>query len=169
MSIGDIYNIKNGYENRQSNMTSSVINKTRKSTNENIKEYSNQPEEPFIATEPRQESNNRNSYTFNNDNTSLSDCVYKPVMTQQDLLSCGLQGTSVPKTVPQPHNYNTADKMSLILNAQRELFLLGYYQSEPNGVFDDNTREALKRFQSSRGIPVTGLIDFNTKRILRIK
>ncbi len=40
---------------------------------------------------------------------------------------------------------------------QQALFQRGYLSKEPTGVYDDATREAMKRYQAENGFPATGL------------
>jgi len=40
---------------------------------------------------------------------------------------------------------------------QQALMKSGYLSSEPNGRWDDQTREAMRRYQADNGFPVTGL------------
>lgn len=46
-----------------------------------------------------------------------------------------------------------------VLSVQRKLKEYGYFDGEPDGVFDDLTREAVERFQMVNGLPVTGIAD----------
>jgi hypothetical protein len=50
----------------------------------------------------------------------------------------------------------------IIANVQAELQRLGYYPYEADGIFGPLTQEALARFQSDHGIPVTGALDPQT-------
>jgi peptidoglycan hydrolase-like protein with peptidoglycan-binding domain len=40
---------------------------------------------------------------------------------------------------------------------QQALFRAGYLNQEPTGVYDDATRNAMRRFQTENGFPATGL------------
>jgi len=40
---------------------------------------------------------------------------------------------------------------------QRALIRAGYLPAEPTGKWDDQTREAMRRYQTDHGFPVTGL------------
>jgi len=44
-----------------------------------------------------------------------------------------------------------------IQEIQQALVKTGYLSSEPNGRWDDATRDAMRRFQTDRGFPATGL------------
>src|SRR5208282_3560277 len=44
-----------------------------------------------------------------------------------------------------------------IQEIQQALVKTGYLSAEPNGRWDDQTREAMRRYQADHGFPVTGL------------
>jgi peptidoglycan hydrolase-like protein with peptidoglycan-binding domain len=44
-----------------------------------------------------------------------------------------------------------------IQEIQQALVQAGYLKEEPNGRWDDQTREAMRRYQVDHGFPVTGL------------
>jgi peptidoglycan hydrolase-like protein with peptidoglycan-binding domain len=44
-----------------------------------------------------------------------------------------------------------------IQEIQQALVRAGYLKEEPNGHWDDQTREAMRRYQADHGFPVTGL------------
>jgi peptidoglycan hydrolase-like protein with peptidoglycan-binding domain len=44
-----------------------------------------------------------------------------------------------------------------IQEIQQALVQAGYLKEEPNGRWDDQTREAMHRYQADHGFPVTGL------------
>jgi len=44
-----------------------------------------------------------------------------------------------------------------IQEIQQALFQAGYLNAQPNGRWDDQTREAMRRYQADHGFPVTGL------------
>ena len=46
-----------------------------------------------------------------------------------------------------------------VLSVQRKLKEYGYFESDPDGVFADTTRQAVERFQMVNGLPVTGVAD----------
>jgi peptidoglycan hydrolase-like protein with peptidoglycan-binding domain len=47
-----------------------------------------------------------------------------------------------------------ADRVAAI---QQKLAEAGYLKEEPNGQWDDQTREAMRRYQEDNGFPATGL------------
>jgi peptidoglycan hydrolase-like protein with peptidoglycan-binding domain len=50
--------------------------------------------------------------------------------------------------------------------AQTTLKLAGYNTGRTDGVFDAKTADAVRQYQAARGIPVSGLLDEPTRRIL---
>jgi peptidoglycan hydrolase-like protein with peptidoglycan-binding domain len=44
-----------------------------------------------------------------------------------------------------------------IQEIQQALVQAGYMNAQPNGRWDDQTREAMRRYQNDHGFPVTGL------------
>jgi peptidoglycan hydrolase-like protein with peptidoglycan-binding domain len=44
-----------------------------------------------------------------------------------------------------------------IQEIQQALVQAGYLNAQPNGRWDDQTREAMRRYQADHGFPVTGL------------
>jgi peptidoglycan hydrolase-like protein with peptidoglycan-binding domain len=44
-----------------------------------------------------------------------------------------------------------------IQEIQQALVQAGYLNAQPNGGWDDQTREAMRRYQADHGFPVTGL------------
>jgi hypothetical protein len=57
---------------------------------------------------------------------------------------------------------------SLIMSVQNELARLGYYHGPIDGVAGSETERAVRWFQSSDHLPVTGQIDAATRQALRI-
>lgn len=60
--------------------------------------------------------------------------------------------------------YRIDTRQSVINEIQRYLASLGYrdYPVIPNGVYDSNTREAVRRFQSESALSETGIVDYET-------
>lgn len=50
--------------------------------------------------------------------------------------------------------------------AQTQLKLAGFDPGRTDGVFDTKTSEAVRRYQGVNGIPVSGILDGPTRRIL---
>jgi peptidoglycan hydrolase-like protein with peptidoglycan-binding domain len=44
-----------------------------------------------------------------------------------------------------------------IQEIQQALIQAGYFKEEPSGHWDDQTRDAMRRYQADHGFPVTGL------------
>jgi Putative peptidoglycan binding domain len=55
-----------------------------------------------------------------------------------------------------------------VVAVQTELKRRGYYGSNPGGVLDRTTREAVRAYQSDKGFEVTGRIDRNTYETLEL-
>jgi peptidoglycan hydrolase-like protein with peptidoglycan-binding domain len=54
----------------------------------------------------------------------------------------------------------------MIQQAQTTLKLAGYHSGRIDGVFDAQTSTAVRQYQAAQGIPVSGLLDEPTRRIL---
>ena len=52
------------------------------------------------------------------------------------------------------HLHPTTDRVTTI---QEKLAEVGYLKEDPNGQWDDQTREAMRRYQQDNGFPATGL------------
>jgi peptidoglycan hydrolase-like protein with peptidoglycan-binding domain len=49
---------------------------------------------------------------------------------------------------------------------QRKLYILGYFSGTPTGYFSSSTRQAVREFQTNKGIKVTGVVDAATREKL---
>lgn len=58
---------------------------------------------------------------------------------------------------------------SVLVKAQTRLGNLGYYKGPVDGNFGPATRRSVEMFQSENGLPVTGRLDSQTLRQLKIK
>jgi peptidoglycan hydrolase-like protein with peptidoglycan-binding domain len=54
----------------------------------------------------------------------------------------------------------------MIQQAQTTLKLAGYNPGRTDGVFDAQTATAMRQYQAANGIPVSGLLDEPTRRVL---
>jgi peptidoglycan hydrolase-like protein with peptidoglycan-binding domain len=54
----------------------------------------------------------------------------------------------------------------MIQQAQTTLKLAGYHPGRTDGVFDAQTATAVRQYQAAHGIPVSGLLDEPTRRVL---
>ena len=54
----------------------------------------------------------------------------------------------------------------MIQQAQLQLRVAGYDPGRADGIFDEQTSSALRKFQASRGLPVSGLLDEATRRVM---
>jgi hypothetical protein len=56
----------------------------------------------------------------------------------------------------------------LAMKVQSELARRGYYHGPIDGVIGTGSRQAIRGFQEAKGLPVTGLIDPNVLRALKL-
>jgi peptidoglycan hydrolase-like protein with peptidoglycan-binding domain len=54
----------------------------------------------------------------------------------------------------------------MIQQAQTTLKLAGFNSGRTDGIFDAQTATAIRQYQVARGIPVSGLLDEPTRRVL---
>ena len=54
----------------------------------------------------------------------------------------------------------------MIQQAQAHLKVAGYDPGRVDGVFDEQTANALRKYQAARGIPASGLLDEATRRVM---
>ena len=54
----------------------------------------------------------------------------------------------------------------MIQQAQLQLKVAGYNPGRADGIFDENTSDAVRKFQAANGIPVSGLLDEPTRRVI---
>jgi peptidoglycan hydrolase-like protein with peptidoglycan-binding domain len=54
----------------------------------------------------------------------------------------------------------------MIQQAQLYLKMAGYDPGRADGVFDSRTSSALRQYQAANGIPVSGLLDEPTRRVM---
>ena len=52
----------------------------------------------------------------------------------------------------------------MIQQAQLQLKMAGYDPGRADGIFDENTSSALRKFQAAKHLPVSGLLDEPTRR-----
>jgi hypothetical protein len=70
-----------------------------------------------------------------------------------------------PLPIPAP-SHSLAQPSRQVLAVQRALSEFGYGQIKPTGVMDDETRTALKQFQGSHNLQVTGELNDQVRREL---
>lgn len=71
---------------------------------------------------------------------------------------------AAPTPTPAP-NYNTLSKGAKsdeVLDMQNRLYQLGFLLDDRDGAFGTNTQTAVKMFQQSAGLPITGIADNET-------
>lgn len=54
----------------------------------------------------------------------------------------------------------------MIQLAQTHLKLAGFHPGRTDGVFDGQTANAVRQYQAAHGIPISGLLDEPTRRVL---
>jgi peptidoglycan hydrolase-like protein with peptidoglycan-binding domain len=54
----------------------------------------------------------------------------------------------------------------MIQQAQLHLKMAGYDPGRADGVFDEKTSSAVRKYQGARGIPVSGLLDEPTRMVM---
>jgi peptidoglycan hydrolase-like protein with peptidoglycan-binding domain len=54
----------------------------------------------------------------------------------------------------------------MIQQAQLQLKMAGYDPGRADGVFDETTSGAVRKFQAAKGLPVSGLLDESTRRVM---
>lgn len=104
--------------------------------------------------------------------------TYKAVKNFQvdhHLLPDGIVGPNtwiiLEDTIENPTNIKNptlmlGDKNSFIKELQLKLKILGYYNGSPDGMFEDDTNEAVKNFQSDNNLKVDGIVGPITWRTL---
>ena len=65
-----------------------------------------------------------------------------------------------------PAAVNQLLAQDMIQQAQTTLKLAGYNPGRTDGVFDAQTATAVRQYQAANGIPVSGLLDEPTRRVL---
>ena len=77
-----------------------------------------------------------------------------------------LQMNPVPQINPAPDVNQTPTDVDLVVGVQRELRRRGFYRGIVNGISDTATRSAIRSFESSMRLPVTGVIGMPLLRAL---
>jgi peptidoglycan hydrolase-like protein with peptidoglycan-binding domain len=54
----------------------------------------------------------------------------------------------------------------MIQQAQLQLKVAGYDPGRADGIFDEKTSAAVRQFQVAKGLPVSGLLDEPTRRVM---
>ncbi len=54
----------------------------------------------------------------------------------------------------------------MIQQAQLHLKMAGYDPGRADGIFDEKTSSAVRKYQAARGIPVSGLLDEPTRMVM---
>ncbi len=73
-----------------------------------------------------------------------------------------------PKPQPQPGESATTLSNNAVLDAQKKLTRLGYYQGVLDGIYNQVLRAALWAFQKDEDLPQTGRLDDRTRKDLNV-
>ena len=85
------------------------------------------------------------------------------------LLAAPLAATAAGADTPRGSMPPAVDQLlaqDMVQLAQRTLKLAGFNPGRADGVFDVQTADAVRQYQAAQGIPVSGLLDEPTRRIL---
>ena len=80
------------------------------------------------------------------------------------LMAIAAGADRTPENVPAAVDQLLARDM--IQQAQAQLKLAGYDPGRTDGIFDGRTAEAVRHYQAANGLPVSGLLDESTRRIM---
>ena len=90
-------------------------------------------------------------------------------LTLAALLATPLMATAAgPDRTPEnlPAAVDQLLARDMIQQAQAHLKLAGFDPGRTDGVFDGRTADAVRHYQAARGIPVSGLLDEPTRRLI---
>jgi peptidoglycan hydrolase-like protein with peptidoglycan-binding domain len=85
------------------------------------------------------------------------------------MLAAPMVATAAGADTPRGNLPAAVDQLlaqDMIQQAQTTLKLAGYHPGRTDGVFDAQTATAVRQYQTAQGIPVSGLLDAPTRRIL---
>lgn len=63
----------------------------------------------------------------------------------------------VPAPTPQPAPRASGIPLERVIEIQNALTKVGYYQGEATGIYDDNTRQAMKQYQQANNLQASGM------------
>jgi len=89
----------------------------------------------------------------------------QPPVHQAAALPAAPSAPVPPAAIPAPSR-SLAQPSRQVLAVQRALSDFGYGQLKPTGLMDEQTRAAIKQFQSARNLPPTGELNDQVKREL---
>jgi len=90
-------------------------------------------------------------------------------LTLSVMLAAPMVATAAGADTPRGSMPGAVDQLlaqDMIQQAQTTLKLAGYNTGRTDGVFDAKTADAVRQYQAAQGIPVSGLLDEPTRRIL---
>jgi peptidoglycan hydrolase-like protein with peptidoglycan-binding domain len=85
------------------------------------------------------------------------------------MLAIPLVTTAAGADTPRGHVPAAVDQLlaqDMIQQAQTTLKLAGFNPGRTDGIFDAQTSTAVRQYQVAQGIPVSGLLDQPTRRVL---
>jgi peptidoglycan hydrolase-like protein with peptidoglycan-binding domain len=86
------------------------------------------------------------------------------VMIAVAMVALAAGAGSTPGSTPAAVDQLLARDM--IQQVQTQLKLAGFNPGRTDGVFDTRTADALRHYQTAQGIPVSGLLDEPTRRVM---
>jgi peptidoglycan hydrolase-like protein with peptidoglycan-binding domain len=85
------------------------------------------------------------------------------------MLAVPLVTTAAGSDAPRGHTPAAVDQLlaqDMIQQAQMTLKVAGFNPGRTDGIFDAQTSTAVRQYQVAQGIPVSGLLDQPTRRVL---
>ena len=76
--------------------------------------------------------------------------------------------TYAQDSTPAPARTASGIPTERVIEIQTALSKAGYFEGEATGEYNEETREAMKRFQTAKGLPATGLPSAHTIKLLGI-
>ena len=92
----------------------------------------------------------------------------KPPVTQPTTSQPATPPKPKPQTQPQPGESATTLSNNAVLEAQKKLKKLGYYEGVMDGIYNQLLRAALWSFQKDEDLPQTGRLDERTRTELNV-
>lgn len=101
----------------------------------------------------------------------LYEYEYRPdvvVLRDGDLYKLAIEGFEQPllcrrlDNSPAPQSVPTDDQENLVVSAQRALSALGFFSGKVDGVYSEQSRSAVAKFQDATGLTASGELDSKT-------
>jgi len=142
---------------------STISEKDREYFEEDTSELNNpQTQKSIIPTDPM---------SAQEDSFERKGIMSRPVSAQQNNPNIDLPESELSRLSNEPIREGTAKepKNEVIVNMQQALTDLGYRPNGVDGKYGGGTRRAIRKFQKSVGLPVTGKPDMETQQMLKAK